>query len=348
MIELDDKSKQERLDAAIATIQKAYGKGSITSIGSGAFIENIPRISSGSISIDNAIGGGWPKGRVVEVYGPESSGKTTISLHAIAEAQRLGGVCAFIDAEHALDPTYARKLGVDTGKMLISQPDNGEQALEIVDTLTKSGCCDVIVVDSVASLVPQKELEGEMGDSHMGLQARMMSQALRKLTGAAARTGTTIIFINQLRMKIGVFFGNPETTTGGNALKFYASIRVDIRSSLDKTGTGDTNTITKIKVVKNKTFPPYKQVEFKIKFGQGIDKYDDLLNFAVSKDVIKKSGAWYSYGETRIGQGATNTAAFLKENPDTFDAVMLECKEIQKQIDNTAYQKQEIDEEDTE
>ncbi len=318
-----DMEKTKALDAAMAQIERAFGKGSIMRMGAKAGTETIDVISSGSLGLDLALGvGGLPRGRVIEIYGPESSGKTTLALHAIAEAQKRGGVCAFIDAEHALDPVYARKLGVDVDNLLISQPDTGEQGLEIADTLTRSGSIDVLVIDSVAALVPRAELEGEMGDSHMGLHARLMSQALRKITGSVARSNTTLIFLNQIRLKIGVMFGNPETTTGGNALKFYASIRMEIRRTGSiKDREEVTGNHTRVKVVKNKLAPPFRQVEFDIMFGEGISKMGELVDLGVKANVVEKSGAWFSYDSTRIGQGRENAKQFLRENPKIADTI---------------------------
>ncbi len=310
--------KTDAIKNALAQIEKNYGQGTIMKLGDKTKVK-VETIQTGSISLDRALGGGVPKGRIVEIYGPESSGKTTLALHVIAEAQKSGGTAAFIDAEHALDPEYAKKIGVRTEELLISQPDNGEQALEIVETLTRSGGVDVIVIDSVAALTPKAEIEGMMGDSHMGLQARLMSQALRKLTSIISKTGTTVIFLNQLRMKIGVMFGNPETTTGGNALKFYSSVRMDIRAT-DKINatTEDGKEITgrrvRVKVIKNKIAPPFKQAEFDIMFNEGISVAGDLLDTAVAKNVVTKSGAFYTYKTTKIGQGRENAKNFLKEN----------------------------------
>ncbi|ABQ30250.1 MULTISPECIES: recombinase RecA [Acidiphilium] len=310
--------KNKALDAALAQIERAFGKGSIMRMGSRSESEAIDVISTGSLGLDLALGiGGLPRGRVIEIYGPESSGKTTLALHAVAEAQKRGGTCAFVDAEHALDPIYARKLGVDVDNLLISQPDTGEQALEIADTLVRSGAIDVLVVDSVAALVPRAELEGEMGDSHVGLHARLMSQALRKLTGSISRSKTLVIFLNQIRLKIGVMFGNPETTTGGNALKFYASIRMDIRrigSIKDREEV--TGNQTRVKVVKNKLAPPFRQVEFDIMYGEGISKVGELLDLGVKAGIVEKSGAWFSCDSQRIGQGRENAKQFLRDNPD--------------------------------
>jgi recombination protein RecA len=308
--------KGKALEAALSQIERAFGKGSIMRMGSKAQIEDIEVISTGSLGLDLALGiGGLPKGRIIEIYGPESSGKTTLALHCIAEAQKKGGTCAFIDAEHALDPGYARKLGVDVDNLLISQPDAGEQALEIADTLVRSGAIDVLVVDSVAALVPKAELEGEMGDTHVGLHARLMSQALRKLTGTVSRSNCMLIFLNQIRLKIGVMFGNPETTTGGNALKFYASVRMEIRRIGSIKEREDTiGNQTRVKVVKNKMAPPFRQVEFDILYGEGISKVGELIDLGVKAGVVEKSGAWFSCEGTRIGQGRENAKQFLREN----------------------------------
>ena len=310
-----DKSKA--VDSAMSQIERQFGKGSIMKLGSRPIVD-IPVISTGSIALDRALGiGGFPRGRVVEVYGPESSGKTTLALHAVANAQRQGGIAAFIDAEHALDEAYARRLGVNCDELLVSQPDTGEQALEIADMLLRSGAIDVIVIDSVAALVPRAEIEGEMGDAHMGLQARLMSQALRKLTGTIGKTNTCLIFINQIRMKIGIVFGNPETTTGGNALKFYASVRLDIRRmGAIKNGQDVVGNRTKVKVVKNKMAPPFKEAEFDIMYGEGISTIGDLVDIGVEAGIVEKSGAWYSFNGERIGQGRENAKSFLKDNPD--------------------------------
>jgi len=310
--------KNKALDAALGQIERAFGKGSIMRLGQREKAVETEVVSTGSLGLDIALGiGGLPRGRVIEIYGPESSGKTTLALHVIAEAQRTGGTCAFVDAEHALDPSYAVKLGVNVEELLISQPDAGEQALEIADTLVRSGAIDVLVVDSVAALVPRAELEGEMGDTHVGLQARLMSQALRKLTGSISRSRCMVIFINQIRMKIGVMFGNPETTTGGNALKFYSSVRLDIRrigSIKDReTVTGSQ---TRVKVVKNKLAPPFRAVEFDIMYGEGVSKTGELIDLGVAAGVVEKSGAWFSHGSQRIGQGRENAKQFLKENPE--------------------------------
>src|SRR5690242_12594788 len=321
--------REKALDTALAQIDRQFGKGSVMRLGDDTRppIEVIP---TGSIALDIALGiGGLPRGRVVEIYGPESSGKTTVALHAVANAQRAGGIAAFIDAEHALDPEYARKLGVDTDALLVSQPDSGEQALEIADMLVRSGAIDIVVIDSVAALVPRAEIEGEMGDSHVGLQARLMSQALRKMTGAVNGTGTTAIFINQLREKIGVMFGSPETTTGGRALKFYASVRLDVRriESL-KDGTDVVGNRTRVKVVKNKVAPPFKQAEFDIIYGKGISREGSLIDVGVEQSIIRKSGAWYTYDGDQLGQGKENARNFLKENPDV--AVEIEKKILEK------------------
>jgi len=318
VVEKDSMDRQKALDAALAQIDRAFGKGSVMKLGAkGAQIE-IETVPTGSLGLDIALGiGGLPRGRIIEIYGPESSGKTTLALHAIAEVQKLGGTAAFIDAEHALDPSYARKLGVNIDELLISQPDAGEQALEIADTLVRSGAIDVLVVDSVAALTPRAELEGEMGDSHVGLQARLMSQALRKLTGSISKSRTMVIFINQVRMKIGVMYGNPETTTGGNALKFYASIRLEIRRTGQiKEREEIVGNATRVKVVKNKLAPPFKQVEFDIMYGEGISKTGELLDLGVKVGVVEKSGAWFSHDSQRIGQGRENAKKFLTENPE--------------------------------
>tara|TARA_B110001454_G_scaffold217885_2_gene244287 strand:- start:1665 stop:2741 length:1077 start_codon:yes stop_codon:yes gene_type:complete len=320
LIDSDKKGSMDRqkaLEAALAQIDRAFGKGSAMKLGSRDKME-IEAVSTGSLGLDIALGiGGLPRGRIVEIYGPESSGKTTLALHAIAEAQKIGGTAAFVDAEHALDPGYAKKLGVDIDNLIVSQPDTGEQALEIVDTLVRSNAVDVLVVDSVAALVPRAEIEGEMGDSHVGLQARLMSQALRKLTGSISRSRCTVIFINQVRMKIGVMYGNPETTTGGNALKFYASVRLDIRRTGQiKDREEIIGNTTRVKVVKNKVAPPFKQVEFDIMYGEGISKIGEILDLGVKAGIVEKSGAWFSYDSIRIGQGRENSKTFLKENPE--------------------------------
>jgi len=323
LVEKDSMDKQKALDAALAQIERAFGKGSIMKLGARENTVETEVISTGSLGLDIALGiGGLPRGRIIEIYGPESSGKTTLALHAIAQAQKGGGTCAFVDAEHALDPAYARKLGVNVDELLISQPDAGEQALEIADTLVRSGAIDVLVVDSVAALVPRAELEGEMGDSHVGLHARLMSQALRKLTGSISKSNCLVIFINQIRLKIGVMFGNPETTTGGNALKFYASIRLDIRriGSIKDRETVVGNQ-TRVKVVKNKMAPPFRVVEFDIMYGEGVSKVGELLDLGIQAGVVEKSGAWFSYDGTRIGQGRENAKTYLRNNPATADAI---------------------------
>ena len=309
--------RQKALEAALAQIDRAFGKGSVMKLGSRETME-VEAISTGSLGLDIALGiGGLPRGRVIEIYGPESSGKTTLALHAIAEAQKNGGTAAFVDAEHALDPAYAKKLGVNIDELIVSQPDTGEQALEIVDTLVRSNAVDVLVIDSVAALVPRAEIEGEMGDSHVGLQARLMSQSLRKLTGSISRSRCMVIFINQLRMKIGVMYGNPETTTGGNALKFYASVRLDIRRTGQiKDRDEVVGNTTRVKVVKNKVAPPFKQVEFDIMYGEGISKLGEILDLGVKAGVVEKSGAWFSYDSIRVGQGRENAKKFLKEHPE--------------------------------
>ncbi len=313
-----NEDKLKALDAAIAQIEKQYGKGSVMKLGDAGKDMNIDVIPTGSLSLDIALGvGGIPRGRIIEVYGPESSGKTTVALHMVAEAQKMGGIAGFIDAEHALDPVYAENIGVDTENLYISQPDSGEQALEICETMVRSGAIDIIIVDSVAALVPKQEIDGDMGDSHMGLQARLMSQALRKLTGVINKSNCVVVFINQLREKLGVMFGNPETTTGGRALKFYASVRLDVRRQESlKQGGEIVGSHTKVKVVKNKVAPPFKNAEFDIMFGKGISKEGDILDLAADKDVIIKSGAWYSYNGEKIGQGRENAKKFLADNPD--------------------------------
>ena len=322
-------TKESALAAALSQIEKNYGKGSVMKLGQRQEM-NIEAIPTGSVGLDVALGvGGIPKGRVIEIFGPESSGKTTLTLHAIAEAQKQGGTCAFVDAEHALDPVYAKKLGVNIDELIISQPDTGEQALEITDTLVRSGAVDLLVIDSVAALVPKAEIDGEMGDSHMGLQARLMSQALRKLTASTSRTNCTIIFINQIRMKIGVMFGSPETTTGGNALKFYASVRMDIRrigSIKDKDEVIGNQ--TRVKVVKNKVSPPFRTVEFDIMYGEGISKHGELIDLGVKHDLVEKSGAWFSYGEERIGQGREKAKQYMKDNPEVALGLENKLKEL--------------------
>ena len=317
LVERDAMDKNKALEAAVTQIERSFGKGSIMRLGANESVVQIAAISTGSLGLDLALGiGGLPRGRIVEIYGPESSGKTTLALHVIAEAQKNGGTCAFVDAEHALDSGYARKLGVDLENLLISQPDAGEQALELADTLVRSGAIDVLVIDSVAALTPRAELEGEMGDSHMGLHARLMSQALRKITASVARSNTLIIFINQIRMKIGVMFGNPETTTGGNALKFYASVRLDIRRiGQIKDKEEVVGNQTRVKVVKNKVAPPFKVIEFDIMYGEGVSKTGELLDLGVKAGIVEKSGSWFSYNSERIGQGRENAKTFLKDNP---------------------------------
>ncbi len=320
--------REKAIESAMTQIERQFGKGSIMKLGSRAVMD-VPTISSGSIALDRALGiGGLPRGRVIEIFGPESSGKTTLALHAVAEAQKQGGIAAFIDAEHALDTSYAKKLGVNCDELLVSQPDTGEQALEISDMLVRSGAMDILVIDSVAALVPRAEIEGEMGDSHMGLQARLMSQALRKLTGTIGKTMTSMIFINQIRMKIGVMFGNPETTTGGNALKFYASVRLDIRRlAAIKNGQEVVGNRTRVRVVKNKIAPPFKEAEFDIMYGEGISKTGDLLDIGVQAEVVDKSGAWYSFNGERIGQGRENVKKFMDENPDIYASIYDKIRE---------------------
>jgi len=320
--------KEKAVETAIVQIERQFGKGSIMKLGDSPVIR-VPVIPTGSLALDTALGvGGIPRGRVVEVFGPEASGKTTLALHAVAEAQKLGGIAAFVDAEHALDVNYARRLGVNCDELLVSQPDTGEQALEIADMLVRSGAIDIIVIDSVAALVPRAEIEGEMGDSHMGLQARLMSQAMRKLTATIGKTMTTVIFINQIRMKIGVVFGNPETTTGGNALKFYSSVRLDIRRiGAIKDGQEVVGNRTRVRVVKNKMAPPFKEAEFDITYGDGISKTGDLLDMGVEAGIIEKSGSWYSYDGERIGQGRQNAKKFLGENPDIQESALIKVKE---------------------
>ena len=319
----NESEKQRALEAALAQIDRAFGKGSVMKLGSNGSVVQIESVSTGSLGLDMALGiGGLPKGRVIEIYGPESSGKTTLALHTVAEIQKLGGTAAFVDAEHALDPVYAQKLGVNLDDLLVSQPDTGEQALEITDTLVRSGAIDIIVIDSVAALTPRAEIEGDMGDSLPGLQARLMSQALRKLTGSISKSRCMVIFINQIRMKIGVMFGNPETTTGGNALKFYASVRLDIRrigAIKDKEQT--TGNQTRVKVVKNKMAPPFKQVEFDIMYGEGVSKRGELIDLGIQAGVVEKSGSWFSYEGQRIGQGRENAKQYLKDNPSVADAI---------------------------
>ena len=329
IVENDLMDKQKALDAALSQIERSFGKGSVMKLGQRENVSEVETVSTGSLGLDIALGiGGLPRGRVVEIYGPESSGKTTLALHVIAEAQKTGGTCAFVDAEHALDPGYARKLGVDIEELLISQPDAGEQALEIADTLVRSGAIDVLVVDSVAALVPRAELEGEMGDHHVGLQARLMSQALRKLTGSISRSRCMVIFINQIRMKIGVMFGSPETTSGGNALKFYSSVRLDIRRiGAIKNHDDVVGNQTRVKVVKNKMAPPFKVVEFDIMYGEGISKAGELLDLGVNAEIVEKSGSWFSYDGQRIGQGRQNTKSFLFENPEIAESIEQKIRE---------------------
>ncbi|WP_108883309.1 recombinase RecA [Anderseniella sp. Alg231-50] len=328
VVEGGSMDKQKALEAALGQIERAFGKGSVMKLGANSAIE-IAAISSGSIGLDIALGiGGLPRGRVVEIYGPESSGKTTLALHVVAECQKRGGICAFVDAEHALDPIYARKLGVDVDELLISQPDTGEQGLEIADTLVRSGAVEVLVIDSVAALTPRAELEGDMGDSLPGLQARLMSQALRKLTGSISKTNCMVIFINQIRMKIGVMFGNPETTTGGNALKFYSSVRLDIRRiGAIKDRDEVVGNQTRVKVVKNKVAPPFRQVEFDIMYGEGISKVGELLDLGVTGGIVEKSGSWFSYNGERVGQGRENAKNFLRDNPDIATAIETAIRE---------------------
>ncbi len=326
-------NKDERLkalDAAITQIEKSYGKGSIMKLGDSGANMNIETVPTGSLSLDIALGlGGVPKGRVIEVYGPESSGKTTVALHMVAEVQKRGGIAGFIDAEHALDPVYARNIGVDIDNLYISQPDNGEQALEITETMVRSGAVDIVIVDSVAALVPKAEIDGEMGDSHVGLQARLMSQALRKLTGVISKSNCTVIFINQLREKVGVMFGSPETTTGGRALKFYSSVRMDVRRTESiKQGGEVVGNHVRVKVVKNKIAPPFKEAEFDIMFGQGISREGDILDLAVKDNIVEKSGSWYAYNGAKIGQGRENAKAYLKERPEVCAEVELKVREL--------------------
>lgn len=330
--------KQKALETAISQIEKNYGKGSIMRLGQNTAM-NVEAISTGSVTLDAATGiGGLPRGRIIEIYGPESSGKTTLALHVVAEAQRMGGEAAFIDAEHALDPIYAANLGVDVDALLVSQPDNGEQALEITEALTRSGAIDVIVVDSVAALVPRSEIEGDMGDSHVGLHARLMSQALRKLAGAIAKSNTIIIFINQLREKVGVVYGNPEVTTGGRALKFYASIRIDVRKIEQLKGSGNEfiGSRTRAKIVKNKVAPPFKEAEFDIMYGKGISKVGEVLDLAVKYDIIHKSGAWFSYNDNRLGQGRDNVKSYLSDNPELLAEVEAKVRERLNAENNAA------------
>jgi recombination protein RecA len=326
---MSKEDKSRALESALAQIEKQYGKGSVMKLGDTAAHMNIETIPTGSISLDVALGlGGIPKGRIVEIYGPESSGKTTVALHMVAEVQKIGGIAGFIDAEHALDPVYAKKIGVDIDNLYISQPDNGEQALEITETMVRSGAVDIIIVDSVAALVPRAEIDGDMGDSHVGLQARLMSQALRKLTAAISKSNCIVIFINQLREKVGVMFGSPETTTGGRALKFYSSIRLDVRKIESLKQGGDiVGSRTRIKVVKNKVAPPFKEAEFDIMFGQGISREGDVLDLASNENIVIKSGAWYAYNEAKIGQGRENAKQYLKENPAIFAEIELKVRD---------------------
>ena len=330
--------KLKALDAAIAQIEKQYGKGAVMKLGDPSAQMNVETIPTGSLSLDIALGiGGFPRGRIVEIFGPESSGKTTLALQVVAEAQKMGGEAAFIDAEHALDPEYAQNLGVDVNSLLVSQPDNGEQALEIAEALARSGALDVIIVDSVAALVPRAEIEGEMGDSHMGLQARLMSQALRKLAGTIAKTNCVVIFINQLRMKIGVMYGNPETTTGGNALKFYSSVRLDVRRVESiKEGGNVIGNKTRVKVVKNKVAPPFREAHFDILYGQGISKWSELVDLAVQMDIVQKSGSWFSMGDERIGQGANSVKEYLMNNPEIAEEVEAKVRENLMKVSTAA------------
>jgi recombination protein RecA len=333
-----DEQKKQALSAALSQIEKQFGKGSIMRLGDGTAMRDIQVVSTGSLGLDIALGaGGLPRGRIVEIYGPESSGKTTLALHVVAEIQKAGGTAAFVDAEHALDPSYAEKLGVNLKDLLISQPDNGEQALEITDMLVRSGGVEVVVVDSVAALTPKAEIEGDMGDSHMGLQARLMSQALRKLTGSISRTNTLVIFINQIRMKIGVMFGSPETTTGGNALKFYASVRLDVRRiGAVKKGEDILGNQTKVKVVKNKIAPPFKEVEFEILYGEGISREGEIIDLAADLKIIDKSGSWYSYKGEKIGQGKDNVRQHLKANPDLMTDLEAQIRAIKLPVATAA------------
>ncbi len=342
---MDNEEKQKALDVAISQIEKTYGKGSIMRLGDSAAAMNVETVPTGSLSLDLALGvGGLPKGRVIEIYGPESSGKTTLALHVVAEVQRHGGIAGFIDAEHALDPVYAKNIGVDIDNLYISQPDNGEQALEITETMVRSGAVDIVIVDSVAALVPKAEIDGEMGDSHVGLQARLMSQALRKLTAVISKTNCIVIFINQLREKVGVMYGNPETTTGGRALKFYSSVRLDIRRTETLKQGGDmVGNHVRVKVVKNKVAPPFKEAEFDIMFGQGISREGDILDLAAKEGIIDKSGAWYSYKGQKIGQGRENAKQYLKDNPavcDEVDELVREHYGIGKQVEANSEEKQ--------
>lgn len=335
-IKIDD-NKMKALENAMSQIEKAHGKGSIMILGEKGSM-NVASLASGSLLLDEALGiGGYPKGRIIEIYGPESSGKTTLALHAIAEAQKQGGLCAFIDAEHALDPIYAKALGVDIESLVVSQPDTGEQALEISEALVRSGAIDLVVVDSVAALVPRAEIEGDMGQSHVGLQARLMSQALRKLAGSINKANTIVIFINQLREKVGIMFGSPETTTGGRALKFYSSVRLDIRrKEALKRGEDVVGNRTRVKVVKNKVAPPFKEIEFDIMYGKGIDRLGEIIDVGVDKDIIKKSGSWFSYGDIRLGQGRDNVKQYLEENNDICSEIFNKIKNIEDSIETEA------------
>ena len=330
VIKMEREEKLKALDAAIGQIERQFGKGAVMKLGDPAAQMNVETIPTGSLSLDIALGlGGIPKGRIIEIYGPESSGKTTVTLHMVAEVQRRGGIAGFIDAEHALDPVYAKNIGVDVDNLYISQPDNGEQALEITETMVRSGAIDIVVVDSVAALVPKAEIDGDMGDSHVGLQARLMSQALRKLTGVISKSNCTVVFINQLREKVGVMFGNPETTTGGRALKFYSSVRLDVRRiEALKQGGEVIGNRTRVKVVKNKIAPPFKEAEFDIMFGEGISAVGDILDLAAENGIINKSGAWYAYGGNKIGQGRENAKQYLKDNPAICDEVELKVREL--------------------
>jgi len=348
MIMSNAKDKSKALSAAISQIERQYGKGSIMKLGDNTEYMNIATFPTGSLSLDVALGaGGVPKGRIVEIYGPESSGKTTVALHMVAEVQKLGGIAGFVDAEHALDPAYAKKIGVDIDNLYISQPDNGEQALEITETMVRSGAIDIVIVDSVAALVPKAEIEGEMGDSHVGLQARLMSQALRKLTGVINKSKCTVIFINQLREKVGVMFGNPETTTGGRALKFYSSIRLDVRriETLKQSSDMVGNRV-RVKVVKNKIAPPFKEAEFDIMFGKGISKEGDILDLAVKNDIVLKSGSWFSYGDVKLGQGRENAKQYLNENEELMNEIEQKVKEHYGIIKSSEEQKEEQKEEE--
>ena len=339
-----NEEKQKALEAALGQIEKHYGKGSVMKLGESGANMQVETVPTGSLSLDIALGlGGLPKGRIIEIYGPESSGKTTVALHAVAEVQKRGGIAGFIDAEHALDPVYARNIGVDIDNLYISQPDNGEQALEITETMVRSGAIDIVIVDSVAALVPKAEIDGDMGDSHVGLQARLMSQALRKLTEAISRSNCIVIFINQLREKVGVMFGNPETTTGGRALKFYSSVRLDVRK-IDTIKQGDKilGSRTRVKVVKNKVAPPFKQAEFDIMYGEGISKIGDLLDIAANVDIVKKSGSWYNYQDIKLGQGRENVKKFLQDNPDLIKEIDEKVRHYYK-LDETRENAQEED-----